>query len=417
MLEYANYSKLAFREQKLTFLTKLPFKNICAKSVRSASLLIFSILLAVATFGGSLLIKSLRNGLSSLEKRMGADIIVVPYATRTKESIESLLLNGNRTTFYMNKNYIERMNEIEGIEKVSPQLFLSSISAGCCSVSLQIIGFEPETDFTIQPWASESYKGKLGDFEILVGSKITLPESGTLKFYGVPCKVVAQLKETGSGLDNAIYTNFTTIKEMIKNASKLPNSPASKVDADNVISSLMIKVENGYDVEQVKGQINLKNHKVRAIRAKSMTTGVADSLSSISEIVGILIVVIWILCIVIMLIVFSMIINERKKEFAILRVAGLSQKKLSRLVISESLILSISGGIIGILLVLLLSIPFNTLIQEKLSMPYLIPGLFTTFMLCIGTLLISVISGALASVFSAIKIAKQDTGLILRETN
>lgn len=401
----------------MTFLSELPFKNIFSKSVRSASLLLFSVLLAVATFGGSLLIGSLKNGLSSLEKRMGADIIVVPYQTRTKESIESLLLNGNRTAFYMNKNYIERMREIEGIEKVSPQLFLSSISAGCCSVSVQIIGFDPETDFTIQPWATESYKGKLNDFEILAGSKITIPESGILKFYGVPCKIVAQLKETGSGLDNAIYTNITTIKEMIKNASKLPNSPAAKVDADNVISSLMIKVENGYDVEQVKGQINLKNHKVRAIRAKSMTSDVGDSLSNISQIVGILVSVIWFLCIIIMLIVFSMIINERKKEFAILRIAGLSQKKLSRLVISESLIISISGGIIGIFAVLLIGIPFKTLIQEKLSMPYLIPGFFKTFLLCLGTVTISIISGALASVYSAIKIAKQDTGLILREAN
>ncbi len=399
------------------FLSELPFKNIFSKSVRSASLLLFSVLLAVATFGGSLLIGSLKNGLSSLEKRMGADIIIVPYQTRTKESIESLLLNGNRTAFYMNKNYIERMREIEGIEKVSPQLFLSSISAGCCSVSLQIIGFDPETDFTIQPWATESYKGKLNDFEILAGSKITVPESGILKFYDVPCKIVAQLKETGSGLDNAIYTNITTIKEMIKNASKLPNSPAAKVDADNVISSLMIKVENGYDVEQVKGQINLKNHKVRTIRAKSMTSDVGDSLSNISQIVGILVSVIWFLCIIIMLIVFSMIINERKKEFAILRIAGLSQKKLSRLVISESLIISISGGIIGIFTVLLIGIPFKTLIQEKLSMPYLIPGFFKTFLLCLGTLAISIISGALASVYSAIKIAKQDTGLILREAN
>lgn len=399
------------------FLSELPFKNIFSKSVRSASLLLFSVLLAVATFGGSLLIGSLKNGLSSLEKRMGADIIIVPYQTRTKESIESLLLNGNRTAFYMNKNYIERMREIEGIEKVSPQLFLSSISAGCCSVSLQIIGFDPETDFTIQPWATESYKGKLNDFEILAGSKITVPESGILKFYDVPCKIVAQLKETGSGLDNAIYTNITTIKEMIKNASKLPNSPAAKVDADNVISSLMIKVENGYDVEQVKGQINLKNHKVRAIRAKSMTSDVGDSLSNISQIVGILVSVIWFLCIMIMLIVFSMIINERKKEFAILRIAGLSQKKLSRLVISESLIISISGGIIGIFTVLLIGIPFKTLIQEKLSMPYLIPEFFKTFLLCLGTLAISIISGALASVYSAIKIAKQDTGLILREAN
>lgn len=401
----------------MKFLNKLPFKNISAKAGRSVSLLIFAVLLSVAVFGGSLVVGSLKNGLGSLEKRLGADIIVVPYQTRTKESIESLLLNGNRTTFYMPKNYIEEIAKYDGIESISPQLFLSTISAGCCSVALQVIGFEPETDFTIQPWASQSYKGKLGDFEILVGSKITVPENLALTFYNTPLKIASQLKETGSGLDNAVYCNMNTIKALIKKASQISASPTGKIDADSLVSTILIKVDNDFDVKQILNEINLHSRKVRAIRAKSMTTDISDNLSKISGFVGALIVIVWILCVVIMMIVFSMIMNERKREFAVLRVVGVSEKKLSRLVVSESLLINLSGGILGIFLVLLVSIPFKNSIQNALGLPFLLPNFFEILVLLFLTLLVSLLAGTISSALTARKVSKMDAGIVLRAEN
>lgn len=401
----------------MKFLNKLPFKNISAKPGRSLSLLIFAVLLAITSFGGSLIVKSLKNGLGSLEKRLGADIIVVPYQTRTKESIESLLLNGNRTNFYMSKNYIEEVSKYDGIEIISPQLFLSSISAGCCSVKVQIIGFEPETDFTIQPWAHESYKGNLKDFEILVGSKITLPTNMSLTFYNTKLKIAAQLKETGSGLDNAVYCNMNTICELINQAAKISNSPTGKIDSENSISTILIKVGNDYEVNQVVNEINLHTRKVRAIKAKSMTSDIADNLAKISKIVGALIAIVWVLCIVIMMIVFSMIINERKKEFAVLQVIGVSQKKLSKLVIQESLFINLFGGLLGIFFVLLIDIPFKSSIQNALGMPFLLPSFWEIFILLIFTLAISILAGTISSLITAKKISSIDAGIILRTEN
>lgn len=408
---------LTYSETKMKFIDKLPAKNIFAKSGRSVSLLIFSFILAIATFGGTLIVESLKNGLENLENRLGADIIVVPYQARTKESMESLLLNGNRTTFYMSSKYLSELSKIEGIEKITPQLFLSSLSAGCCSVSLQIIGFEPSTDFTVQAWSAETYKGKLADGEILVGSKITLPENGTLTFYGNTCGIAGQLKPTGSGLDNAVYTNFSTIKKMIEQAAKTPHSPTGKIDAENSISTIMIKVADGYSVKDIADYINIHERKVRAISAKTMTSDISDSLSSMTKIIRAMISVVWILCIVVMMIVFSMIINERKKEFAVLRVMGASQKKLSSLVVSESVILSVAGGICGILAVLVFGLAFKAAIQESLGLPYLMPGFLKIILLCISTVFISALSGTVASSVSAVKIAKQETGLILRDGN
>ena len=98
--------------------------------------------------------------------------------------------------------------------------YLASASAGCCSIPVQIIGFEPETDFLIQPWISRSYSGTVGDGDVIVGSDISVPLNHQLRFYDTDCNVVAQLDRTGTGLDTAVYANMNTIKQMMKSTKK-----------------------------------------------------------------------------------------------------------------------------------------------------------------------------------------------------
>lgn len=398
----------------MKFINKLPFKNLLAKPVRSISLVILAFVIALVTFGGAVTIRSLKNGLTSLEKRLGADVIVVPYETRTKESIDSILQNGNRTSFYMPKTVLNEIAQIEGIASISPQIFLTSISAGCCSVKVQIIGFDPETDFTIQPWAHETYRGKLNDFEILVGSEISFPLDRTLSFFNTKLKVAAKLKQTGSGFDNAVYCNISTLKALIKEAAKIQNSPTGKINPDAVVSTVLIKAEDGTDAASIANEINLHTRKVRAVKAKSMTSDIADSLSKISSIAGFLTGVVWILCVFIMMIVFSIVINERKKEFAVLRMTGVPQKKLLELVVTEGVCVNLTGGIAGALFVLLLSVLFKNSLRSLLSLPFLFPSALETVILFVFALALSVFSGIVSSIYMARKISRMDAGNVLR---
>lgn len=394
-------------------INQLPLKNIFAKPSRSISLLIFAVLLSVVTFGGVFIVSSLRNGLFTLEKRLGADLIVVPFEVKDTKSVNDILLNGNRTKIYMEKSNLEKLQEIEGVELVSPQFYLSSLTASCCSETVEIIGFDSKTDFIVQPWIRETYRGELKDGEIFVGSKILVPENRILKFFGIDFKVAASLHQTGTGFDNAIYANLNTIKLMADEYSKI--SEKVRVDSEKQISSVMIKVQNGYSIEKVKNYINIHGKNIRAVSSRNLTTEVSDSLSSIAKIIGILIVFVWVLCLTIMCIVFSMIINERKKEFAVLRAIGVSSKKLSSLILTESVLLSVAGGVIGIFLELLIAVPFNNLIEASLKMPYLMPNILFIIAFAVFTILISALSGAFSSIIKVQKISRQDTSLILRE--
>ncbi len=397
--------------------SSLPVINILGKKGRSASLFAFALLLAFSLFGGALILSSLKNGLKSLEARLGADIIVVPYEARTKVSADTILNQGNRTYFYMSRSVLSKVQEIEGVEKVSPQIYLCSMNSGCCSVSLQLIGFDPQTDFTIQPWVRESYSGALKTGDILIGSKVTLPASRSLKFFDVTCHVAAQLDETGTGLDNAVYANFDTIQLFIDSARQKGTSFTEKTYSDKMISTLMVKVSSDADIDSVASLIQRKVRKTVAVKAKSMTSGVAASLSTVSKIVGVLLCVVWALCLVILMVVSTLIIGERKKEFAVLRALGTSRDSLSHLVMSESVIVNASGGVSGILLASVVVLPFHSLIKNAVGLPFLLPNAFVICLMMAGTLVLSVLCGCVSSFYVARKISSLDTALILREGN
>ena len=136
-------------------LNRLPWRNLSHRPLRTAALLVLTFFLSFVIFAGSMAVVSLQNGLETLENRLGADIIVVPNTAKRKVDPKTMILDGTPGYFYMEREKMVLISHIEGVEKVSPQIFLASLSASCCSVPVQIIGFEPETDFIIQPWIAK----------------------------------------------------------------------------------------------------------------------------------------------------------------------------------------------------------------------------------------------------------------------
>ncbi|MBQ9238350.1 MAG: ABC transporter permease [Treponema sp.] len=394
---------------------QLPFIMLCGKKGRSAVLMSLSLFLAFSLLCGSLILHSLRHGLRNLELRLGADIIVIPYEARTKQSIESILLRGNRTYFYMDRQYLDRCAAVDGVALISPQLFLSSVSANCCSAALQIIGFDPKTDFTIQPWIRETFRGTIDDGDLLVGSAVSVPRNRSLRFYGIDCTIVGQLAETGTGLDTAVYTTVGTIKTLIAASEEKRLNTFKNVHPDSVVSSIMIKVQDGYSVDSVADYINVHFRKVVAVKTKSMTSDIASSLAGIAKVITGIIVVIWIICLMILTLVTSLMMNERKKECAVLRAVGASRTHVARLVMAESLIINGAGGIAGSGLAVMCVIPFHTLIASSSGLPFLLPNAPTVLALVLATLFASLAAGCAAAAYAAVKISRLDTGVILRE--
>ena len=392
-------------------------KNLLRRPKRTIALVFMTMLLALSVFGGSAVILSLRQGLTSLESRLGADIIVVPSSAQSKISFQNMLLQGTTGSFYMDAENLVRVREVEGVEIAAPQTFLASLKADCCSVKIQVIGFDPETDFFVRPWIEQSSAREPGDFEVVVGSKVNAGVGENIRIYNERCRVVGRLASTGTGLDTAVYCNMDTMKKLLNAAEALGIRHKVTSDSADEISAIYVRVKDGYDIGDVNSKIQGHTRKASAVRTKSMLTDVSDSLSGVSDTITTLIGAIWVLALVILLTAFAMIVNERRREFAVLRLLGTSRRMLSGIVLKESVLCSLTGGFLGVIAAAMIVFPFTTLIETKLRLPYLSPAPARILLLAILTLAATAMIGAVASGWAALRLSRVDPGTVLREGN
>ena len=390
--------------------------NLMRKPGRTLALSLLIAFLALAVFGGSVVVLSLRGGLQSLEARLGADIILVPSEAQSKVSFQNMLLQGTTGAFYMDAAALDRALEVEGVEKAAPQTFLASLKADCCSIRIQVIGIDPSLDFTVQPWISRSLTRALGDMDVVVGCKVEADVGEIIRIYEQRCKVAARLEPTGTGLDTAVYCNMDTMNTLLRAAEE--KGVSHRIESgDSVISAVYVKVKDGADIDAVNSRLNGHIRKVTAVRTRSMITGVSDSLAGISRTVTLLIAAVWVLAFAILLLIFVLIIRERTREFAVLRLVGASRGMLSRMVLAESAMCGLLGGLTGTGLAALLLFPFARLIESALGLPYLMPRTGIVLLLAAGTVLLSAAVAALSSVMAAYRLSRVDPGTALREGN
>ena len=395
----------------------LACKNIAKRPVRSAALVILAMFLSLSVFAGTMITSSLKKGFSSLEARLGADIMVVPYEAATKSDLENIVLQGNTGYFYMNGDIYGEIAKMPGVGRATPQYYLASASSDCCSIPVQIIGFDPATDFVITPWIKKSNGGTVGYLDVVVGNDLNAFVGDTLTFYGTKVRVAAKLDKTGTSYDTAVFTNKETIQTLIQSSLDKKLNEFGSIHAGNVVSCVLIDAAEGSVVEEVLNDINLHYRKVKAVRTKNMISGIADSLSGVSDVAEILIALVWALALVILVVAFSMIAGERKKEFAILRVIGASRGRLSRIILAEGAIVSLMGSVLGVLFGMLVIVPFSNYIELRLGLPFLLPDIPGIAQAAVGSILLAALAGAFASCLSAYQISRIDTGMILREAN
>lgn len=401
-------------QEKALSIHRLSLLNLRRKPFRTAALMSIVALLAFVLFGGSIMTMSMENGIAGLEARLGADIVVVPEGY--DKDLEGVMIQGEPTYFFMDKEVLEQVRSCEGVELASAQFYLASINAECCGSSVPIIGFDPETDFTVMPWITEQYSKGLNYGEIIVGDDILAEDDGTVLFFDRNYKIAARLERTGTGADVSCYTTMDTIETLYADAKEKGAYFMEGVTYENSISSVLVKIKEGYSLTQVTGQIRKATEgKVEIVATQNMINSVGGSLGGVLSYLYVIAIVFWVMAVVLLSIVFSVTANERKKEFALFRILGATRKRLSSLILTEAFYVSLFGSLIGIVLAVLVVFPFSTYIGDQMGIPYLQPEMGKILLVLIGSLILSAIVGPLASSHSAKKISQAETYHTMRE--
>ncbi len=393
--------------EKTITVKSLALSNIRKKPYRTAALAILVALASGVLFATLLLTESIRGGLSGIKNRIGADLMIVPEGYEAQA--ESVLLSGEPVYFYMDRSIEETVRGIQGVEAVSSQFYLTSLSESCCDFPIQIIGFDPETDFIVKSWTRKKVKSSGTDDEelILAGSNITT-EKNTVRFFEHTHNVSARLAKSGTGMDNVIYADISSLQNIFDDAKEKGFGFISDGDTKSKTSVIFVKLAQGVKPDSAVARIKGSVSGVQVIQSDKFVSGLMDSISSflIFLYAGSIIVVL--ITVLTLSIAFNLSINERLREFSILRVLGADFKKLRSIVFTEAGIIGSLGALLGIFLSALILLPFNVLISEKLNMPFVLSGAGQLVLFTLVTFAVLVSACLVASVSGAIKVSKHE---------
>jgi putative ABC transport system permease protein len=310
---------------------------------------------------------------------------------------------------------MDQVKKTDGIDKISPQLYIASLDAACCSVPVQIVAFEPESDFIVQPWMSGSNVSELKKGQTVVGSKITAKAGDKISFFGQEYEVAGKLEETGTSYDNCAFMNFETAYTLfdsfqIKYVTDL-------TEPQKYVSLLTIRTKDGADPKEVANTINTKmrDSGLKAYTAKAMSGKVSDTLEQMQSYSALLIGLLFLMAVLALICIFNITVNERLKEFGVLLSIGARKSQIFQMLLLEAGMIGVLGGFLGVVFsgggILL----FKDVIMESMNMPYLNVNVSQYVILALQSLGLAVGVSLLATLYAAVRANRMELYKLIQE--
>ena len=381
-----------------------------------------------ALFTASMLLRGVETGIQEGVSSMGADLLVMPQSVEinTRALItgeaDSMLMGGPQTGAFLDIELLEEVAKVDGVRRTTPQLYMATWDEGgtCCRFKdIQIVGFDPKTDFIIQRLVENKFEVKepFAQNEIFLGYQLT-PEMVDYevlrlwKVYGYNFKVIGRLKKTGTALDFSLFVPLSGIYVMTKTAAENAGPEQGKrlnKIKEGMVSAFLIKVdplavrpkEIGTDIKRaVPGMAVISTAEI-VTRIERQLYGTVKGLIYSGLIV-------WVMSILVVGAIFSVIVNERKREIGLLRAMGFRRSSIFKLIMYESTLVTGLGGFLGLLGGIGLMFYLGLFFQKTIKMPYLWPDNEFLAALIFICLIASLVSGIFGALYPAVRSSRME---------
>lgn len=324
----------------ISSITGIAWKGVRRKLLRNATLSTAVAFLVGLLVFALLFNKAVEEEIELSSQRLGADIVLVPR--EAKSVAEEFILESKVKSFYMDRSVYDAILGLPGIAAATYQIYLNTMSAGCCSIDEgQVVAFDSVTDFVVKPWLSDSFV-PLARNQVYVGSYVYEYQGliDTASLFGKEIKVVGKLEETGTGLDRGIFVRLSDLDELSESASGAYKS--------GMISIVFIKIEEGVDTNTVVDAIREINPRIGLMTRGEIGADIRVTLRDIMRVFSVTILISSFLSIMLAWSTFTAMANERRREIGILRAIGAGRSQVQRIMLTEALLVGISGGLLGV---------------------------------------------------------------------
>ena len=187
------------------------------------------------------------------------------------------------------------------------------------------------------------------------------------------------------------------------------------LDTGHIISSVMVRVAPGADADAVAAEIAARVPGVSVATSTTMVSGIARSLETTSRTITALIALVWGVGLAMVTLVFVMMIVERRREFGTLVAVGAHKGLVSRIVLSEAVVVNAVGAGAGIAVSGILIVSFSGLVRQTIGLGFLVPSIPVIAGLAVGAVAAMGLVALVSSWIALRALNMKDASALLKE--
>jgi len=385
----------------------LAVRNLGRRKGRTLALALGIASLAATAFLISALFVSSHRSLALGAMRLGADAVAVPHGEGKAYATGSALLSGMPLQGYLQASLVNTLAARNDIQADTGQLFIVSAELPCCSVGdTLLVGFDPESDFTVRPWLRKLLASSLKPNEIIAGSGLLSEPGGKVSFYGSLFTIAGKLEPTGiTSLDRSVFMPMAGARKMIAQSAEKAEQPLH-IPPDS-LSAIFLRFAPGVDPERAAIEIEYAHPEVEVVLASRTFTAAKEKLTAPLLAMTAAGVLQWAAVLVLAGVIFTLSIGERSREAGVMRAMGARRGHLVAMFLSEAFIVSVIGAAVGTAAGLMGLFIFQDFLRVMMSDTLLMPSGTLLSGLASGAFGFATVVGVLTSLRPALRTASQ----------
>ncbi|MCK9593059.1 MAG: FtsX-like permease family protein [Methanoregula sp.] len=342
---------------RMDFLTFI-IAGIRNKPGRNLATIFCFAFIAVNIFSGQFLMAGAEGGVDRGISRMGADQVVVPaqymvFLQGNGPENTMAIIKVEPSVYRMNSTIKDAVGKVGGIAQMSPQLYITSLDTPkLSSARVDIFGIDPETDFAVRPWLEQSLDHPLEPGEIITGHEINGDLSSQISISGHVYTIAGRLDPTQSSVDNTIFLRMDDAYALAAVEGIVP-AFAPRISPGDV-NAILIRDVLDENPDSVTTHLRREllsvypSRNISVIGRHFTLDSVSQNVQGIPVLLNIISAFVVIAALPLIAIIAAMVTHERQREIGLLMSMGAKKNVIFFLVIAESMVLAVIGGIAGI---------------------------------------------------------------------
>jgi putative ABC transport system permease protein len=367
-----------------------------------------------ATFGALTFQTAIGRSLERSLLRLGADALIVP--AEVVANLTPAILTAEPSSATLPPETVARIAALPVVERWASQRTLQLPDAGG-HLPIDVVVFDPATDFTVQPWIVESLDRPLACGDVIIGGRRPERVGERLSMQGVDLVVHGRLGLTGVGpFERSMFVTGDTGDRLAEAGIVDAAGAALPRHANATPSGILVRLAVGRGPDDLRFAL-AKIPGIGVSTGNGSQIDVRQAVATLARSSLAMLLVCLLAPAVLVGVAYTGMLAERRRELGLMLSIGLRRVDIVMVVTVEAAVAAVTGGLVGIVIAAALLAAFIRTVGFFLArreIPFVAPTLSECLWFGLMSLLLVTAAAVVAAAVAAAIAARREAWALVR---